>query len=172
MSHIQRLQASVPVRNGGLAIRRAVSLALPAILASAAATSDFQCFILSRCQLSVDKEVSTARTLWCSLIDTPASLRPLESSQRASDTPLLDRARLLAATAAHGSEWIFSLPITAYSLRLSNEAIRVAIGLRLGLPLCEPHPCPCGSVVDARGLHGLSCKRSDGRSTRHQQYVI
>ena len=33
----------------------------------------------------------------------------------------------------------------------------------------KPHPCPCGNVVDARGLHGLSCKRSAGRPTRHQQ---
>ena len=31
------------------------------------------------------------------------------------------------------------------------------------------NPCPCGSVVDARGLNGLSCKRSAGRSTRHRQ---
>ena len=38
-----------------------------------------------------------------------------------------------------------------------------------GLSLCEPHPCPCGSIVDARGLHGLSCKRSAGRSIRLQQ---
>ena len=184
MSDTQWIQASTPVRNGGLGIRRAASLALPAFLASAAATSDLQCSILSRFQLSVDKEVATARTHWRSLIDTPTPLGPLESSRRAWDATLLardlrsveeaassplDRARLLTATAAHGSEWIFALPITACGLRLSNEAIRVAIGLRLGLSLCEPHPCPCGSVVDPRGLHGLSCKRSAGRSTRHQQ---
>ena len=88
--------------------------------------------------------------------------------EEAASSPL-DRARLLAATAALGSEWIFVLPITACGLRRSNEAIRVAIRLRLGLSLCESHPCPCGSVVDARGLHGLSCKRSAGRFTRHQQ---
>ena len=114
----------------------------------------------------------------------PAPLRPLESSQKAWDAPLLartlcsvdeaaasplDRARLLAAKAAHGSELIFALPITAFGLRLNIETIRVTIGLWLGLSLCEPHPCPCGSVVDASGLHGLSCKRSAGRSTRHQQ---
>ena len=28
---------------------------------------------------------------------------------------------------------------------------------------------PCGAGVDSRGLHGLTCKRSAGRSTRHQQ---
>ena len=35
--------------------------------------------------------------------------------------------------------------------------------------LCEPHPCPCGAPVDARGTHGLSCKRSPGGSTQHHQ---
>ena len=57
----------------------------------------------------------------------------------------------------------------AFGLRISNEAVRIAIGLRLGLNICEPHSCPCGGVVDAKGIHGLSCKRSAGRSIRHQQ---
>ena len=26
----------------------------------------------------------------------------------------------------------------------------------LGLPLCVPHPCRCGSLVDAHGLHGFA----------------
>ena len=64
---------------------------------------------------------------------------------------------------------IFEQPITACGLSLSNEAILVAIILQLELSLCERRPCTCGSVVDARGLHGLSCKRSAGCSTRHQQ---
>ena len=166
------------MRNGGLGIRRAASLALPAFLVSAAATSDLQRSIISRCQLSVDEEVITARIL--SLIDIPEPMEHLKSSQRAwdgeglslgggSNIIIVGQSQTACSTAAHGSEWIFALPITAYGLRLSNEAIRVAIGLRLGLSLCEPHHCPCGSVVDVRGLHGLSCKRSAGRSTPHQQ---
>ena len=41
------------------------------------------------------------------------------------------------------------------------------MGLRLGLDLCEPHQCHCGSVVDARGLHSFVCKRAPGRAARH-----
>ena len=52
---------------------------------------------------------------------------------------------------------------------MDDEAIRVAVGLRLGLNICAPHTFPCGANVYARGLHGLACKRSAGRSTRHQQ---
>ena len=50
----------------------------------------------------------------------------------------------------------------------SKQRINQNIGLRLEHLFCEPHPCPCGNVVDERGLHGLSCRRSAGRSTRHQ----
>ena len=61
------------------------------------------------------------------------------------------------------------LSISVCGLSLGDEAIKVAFGLRLGLNICEPHTCPCGVNVDARGLHGLASKRSAGRSTRHQQ---
>ena len=57
MSDIHWLQASIPVKSGGLVIRRAVSLTLPAFLASAVATSDLQSAILSRGIQIVDKEV-------------------------------------------------------------------------------------------------------------------
>ena len=43
------------------------------------------------------------------------------------------------------------------------------MGLRLGVNQCEPHQCPCGKLVDARGTHGLSCKRGTARAIRHYQ---
>ena len=52
-------------------------------------------------------------------------------------------------------------------LRLSDEAIRVAVAPRLGCQACEPHTCACGKPVDARGPHGLSCRRSAPRQQRH-----
>jgi hypothetical protein len=52
---------------------------------------------------------------------------------------------------------------------LDNEAVRVAVALRLGLPLGTPHTCQCGADVDARGLHGLVCKKAQSRIVRHQQ---
>ena len=80
-----------------------------------------------------------------------------------------DKARLIAIWAQHSSEWLFALPISACGLRLGDEAIRVAVVLRLGVNICEPYTYPCGANIDARGLHGLACKRSADRSTRHQQ---
>ena len=81
----------------------------------------------------------------------------------------LDKARLLAIKATHSIDWIFALHIFSCGLRMCDETIRVAVGLRLGLNLCEVHTCSCGALVSARGTHGLSCKRSARRSTCHHQ---
>ena len=40
------------------------------------------------------------------------------------------RARLLVAAAPHSSDWLQTLPISASGLRLENNAVRVAVGLR------------------------------------------
>ena len=89
------------------------------------------------------------------------------TSLLASQTDDYHRARLIAVSAAHSGDWLHALPISACGLRLEDNAIRIAVGLRLGANICEPHQCICGSSVCARGSHGLSCKRSAGRLARH-----
>ena len=37
----------------------------------------------------------------------------------------------------------------------------------MGAPICQPHKCRCGTEVDIFGQHGLSCKFSKGRHSRH-----
>jgi len=60
-----------------------------------------------------------------------------------------------------------AMPITSCVLRLDDEAVRAGVGLRLGLSLCVPHQCQCGSLVNANGTHSFVCKRAPGRTTRH-----
>jgi len=79
-----------------------------------------------------------------------------------------DKARLLSVTSPHSSDWLHALPLSGYGLRLDDHAIHIAVGLRLGANIYEPHQCTCGASVDARGLHGLSCRGGNGRSARHQ----
>ena len=64
LTDFQWIQASLPVRNGGLGIRRVASLAPSAFLASAAATHDLQDEILSRCQAIDDSAVSQILLMW------------------------------------------------------------------------------------------------------------
>ena len=50
---------------------------------------------------------------------------------------------------------------------MDDETLRISVGIRLGAKLCEPHTCICGAQVDFLGLHGLACKKSAGRTSRH-----
>jgi len=60
------------------------------------------------------------------------------------------------------------MPISSCGLRLDDEAVRIGVGLRLGLTLCVPHKCHCGALVDVQGLHCFVCKKAPGRPARHQ----
>ena len=63
--------------------------------------------------------------------------------------------------------WLRVLTISSYELRFDHDAIRVAIGLRLGANLWDSHVCPFGTFVNSRGTHGLSCKRGSSKLARH-----
>jgi len=75
---------------------------------------------------------------------------------------------IIASLAQHSGDWLLALPIANCGLRLDDEAVRVAVGMRLGLSLCVPHSCPCGEQVDAQGLYATVCKKAPGRIARHQ----
>ena len=157
-------------------------LAPSAFLASAAATSSLQLSILPMTQTFQDPHLVATLAVWSSRYTGPEPTGESCTAQKAWDKVAIDagtrlladsfsdeynRARILACQAPHSGDWLHAIPITACGLRLDDEAIRVAIGLRLGIDLCAPHTCPCGHMVDARGAHGLSCRRSVGRITRH-----
>jgi hypothetical protein len=76
-------------------------------------------------------------------------------------------ARLLAVSSPHASDWLNAVPLSSVGLRMDNDVIRIAAGLRIGSSVCSPHTCQCGNFVDARGNHGLACIKSAGRHLRH-----
>jgi len=185
LTDVQWIQASLPVRNGGLDVRRVSSLAPSAFLASAAGTRDLQDMILSKCDASVDSAVDNVLDQWSIAHGQSVVLPPVGSSsakQHEWDKPSIaadiarlsvslpdrhNQARLLAVSAPHSGDWLHALSISSCGLRLDDEAVRVAVGLRLGARLCEPHLCPCGAKVGPEGTHGLACRRSAGRTARH-----
>ena len=161
-------------------------LASSAFLASTAATLPLQNAILSEpIQAAEDPAVSSATTTWTSLTQSSVPVEATRQIQKAWDTPgaatvyqkiladdtntATDIARLKAAATLHAVDWLHAPPITAVELRLSDEGIRIAVGFRLGSRTCQPHSCLCGLMVDAQGLHGLSCRKSAPRQIRHAQ---
>ena len=178
-------QATLPIRWGGLGVRSAVSLAAPAYLASAAKTADLVLHLLPpNMKQAMDASIDVAFQAWQGAVAETAVVPTGVKSgiQRSWDDPccamtaliLLEeapddqsKARLRASQQATSGAWLKALPLPSVGLHLENDTIRIAVGLRLGLTLCEPHVCHCGTQVDARGTHGLACKRSAGRHPRH-----
>ena len=71
------------------------------------------------------------------------------------------RTRLLTVATRESVVWLNVLLVSSLGLHMDNDVIRVAVGLRLGAPLCEPHHClHCQAEVDSLGTHGLSCRYS------------
>jgi len=151
-------------------VRRVSSLALPAFLASAASTLCLQEDILSGCACSDHATLQEYLSEWSSRCGALPDILPPKQPFWDRRGVLADKAvvksslsspsqsaSFLAASSPHSGDWLFVLPIASCGLRLDDEAVRIALALRLGLPLCAPHPCRCGSLVDAHGLHRDLC---------------
>jgi len=186
LNDIQWSQVSLPVNAGGLGIRKASDIALPAYLASAVGSSSLMLQILpSHLRSTNDPTRDLALAAWSLASDfSPAPPETVAFKQKSWDRIIVtktqdhllanatddyDKARLRATFSKNSGDWLNAIPLSSVGLRLDNESIRVAIGFRLGATICEPHICPCGANVDARGTHGLSCqKRTSGRHLRHR----
>ena len=71
LSDTQWIQASLPICDGSLGIRRAASLALSAFLASAAATAPLQHHILAPSTAQPDTAFEAARAAWSNIFNKP-----------------------------------------------------------------------------------------------------
>jgi hypothetical protein len=122
---MQWLQASLPVSKGGLGIRLASQLAPSAFLASAVGTRRLQDDILLRCTdaLTEDISVNEALAVWSGDHNTNAPAQTVAGKQKCWDGPVvelynrlleslpnaIDRARILAVSAPHISDWLHAL---------------------------------------------------------------
>ena len=91
LTDMQWLQASLPVRMGGLGVRRVSSLALPAYLASAASTQQLQGAILSSTQSAGDSVLAAYLAEWQSETGSDMQGDALPGQQSFWDRPGLSR---------------------------------------------------------------------------------
>src|SRR5882757_5984838 len=175
-------RAILPVRWGGLGVRDVSSLALPAFLASSAASAGLVCALLAPLYLHLfSTTVAFAEDAW--RIRCPGVLlpEPRPLAQRWYDDPAcglafgsliagadaVGGASMLAARSPGSGCWLEALPSPSLGLRLGDRELSIAVGLRLGCPVVACHVCICGTPVTADGIHGLSCRKSAGRQSRH-----
>ena len=179
-------QATLPVANGGLGIRRATDIALPAFLSSVAGSQTLMNQLLPHKLHGVsgtnEPSFTAAVSEWQSRTNSTSVQLPFAASQKVWDVPLVKvqevkvlsaapdqtgRARLIAAAAPHSGAFLHARPCSSLGTRLDNSSLRIVVALRLGAPICLPHVCVCGASVDSMGRHGLSCRKSAGRLSRH-----
>ena len=155
LSDIQWTQASLPVRDGGLGIRRVSSLALPAFVASAASTLSLQDDILAGCVKSDSDFLTSCLSVWSDKFGDIPDVLP--TKQPFWDRPgvledkvLVDssmnsahhRASFLAASSQHSGDWLFALPIASCGLRLDDEACKSGSWFEVGFGSLHTTPVP------------------------------
>ena len=164
-----RDQASLPVKAGGLGVRRIEDLALPAYLSSSSAAKALVLQIAPSAAEPFGLLFSAALEAWSvsagNEVDPP--IQPSASLQSSWDTPLVTHAlknllsrasdqdalrlRSVSAEDVGGSEWLGAYPSSICGTLLTDEEIRIAVGLRIGAPIVS-----------------LSCLKSRGRFPRHE----
>ena len=177
-------QATLPVRNGGIRVRRATQLAPSTFLPSVAGCSSLiNQIVPQRLRNTPDLAIAEAVHVWSRGHNQPPPPTPENTKQRMWDGPCVQanfeallstateprsRARLLAAATSESGSWLNAVPASSLGLRMDDDVVRIAVGLHLGAPLCRPHACQlCSAPVDEQAIHGLSCIRSAGRQSRH-----
>jgi len=139
-------QATLPVRDRGLGVRRVSMFALPAFLASAASTLCLQDEILFDCQCRPDDPlVESYMSIWLASFGALPTGN-VSHKQAAWDRPdigaikdelmttradLRQKAVFLAAMALHSDDWLSAVPIASCGLRMDDESVRVAVALGL-----------------------------------------
>ena len=128
---------------------------------------------------------TSARPLFHGMIVTPSGLLPSPRQRpfgsRVAGMLMAAKERLMTSLRAEwrgiyiyiyispeSDAWLNAPPVSSLGLRMDDTAIRTAVGLRVGAPLGQLHQCAhCESEVEQFARHGLSCRHSQGRFSRH-----
>merc|ERR1712079_226392 len=165
----------LPIKQGGLGIRKATDLTLSAFLSSAFSSAHGAAAVLPgdikmenyvdvqealdlwKAQFSEEKEQGlpedvTVQTLW----DQPVFELKYQELLDNQSVPT-EKARLIAAHSEHSSGWLTAVPVPKLGLKLDDRSLQIAVGLHLGVPLCHPYKCgSCGLLVDTTARDGIS----------------
>lgn len=99
-------------------------------------------------------------------------------AQLAHDLPEPRRRMLRELSRKGAAEWLRAWPSQSAGLAVSNETIRFALLMRLGMPMTDPFrrvQCAqlrCTEECDTGGLHALRCRFGRGWTNRHDKIGV
>jgi hypothetical protein len=178
------LQCSLPTRKGGLGLRLTTQLALPAFLSSYYSTKPAwedlvdTAFVSPCIEEGLEKwddanngtrpplDDYHIQSAWDNIQSDLVS----KALNEAEGLPEEDHIRLTNVASKDSSYWLQAIPARQLGTNLDDYHFRLAVGLRLGLPLFPQYNCRCKDrfLVDVFGRHPLSCKASaQSRQKRH-----
>ena len=186
------LQATLPVRLGGLGLRQALVSSPAAFLGSCNSTRQLANRLqnvgtvsLSSSSITTGEDTANV-TITSHLTDcyvSPSNAYGLaqKALQAQIDDKLLsslkdtcslrDRARLNTVASTHAGAWLKAIPNQKLGLTLSKHEFITSTRIWLGIPIFPPHPnalrCVCGQVMDQFGDHALCCEVGPLRTKRH-----
>jgi hypothetical protein len=170
LTDLQWRQSTLPIRFGGLGIRRISDICLPAFLSSINGVKKLVSLLLN----SKDNELNIHHydeALAVGGVANENEIPTIPQFQKNWDNINIkgiiandlifnsprDLARFKALQYRESGSWLHAIPSPNIGTLLDNTSFQVCIGLRLGCNLCTPHICKCNAKVDEIGTHGLSC---------------
>ena len=173
-------RATLLPENGGIGIASVSHMALPCFLSSSSASLPLSISIFPEAEDSVRQ---AALDMWTASARCEPPVGPAEAQTFSWSKPLSSRrvsdleskihdpgeiARFRSGATFESASLFTGLPNSRDGTRLSDDAIEVAVALRLGLQVATPGQCSCGAQLDGKGDHALACRRGVGRHARHR----
>ena len=145
---------------------------MSAYLSSLCGSLDF-CDQIHRSQNAYADQITWSLEAWKLNVSEQTEVPPILSVQRKLTMPPMqyqarqfleknpeENTRLQGLMSPGAGDWLNALPSRALCLQLDDKEFRIAMGFRLGAPVCTTHKCSCCEMVDTLGKHSLVCKKS------------
>ena len=182
------IQATLPMRMGGLGLREATRTAPAAFLGSCRSTRSLAFHLISRdpqglslpdsTLVGEDAAIREFNSLFESSVEENYSQHDLQNvldnaltNHIMANSSLRDQARLNTVRTPHAGSWLRAIPNPKLGLSMTKQECVTACKVWLGLPLfpppCRGIRCICGKVLDEFGDHLLGCGRRALRTKRH-----
>lgn len=168
----QWIQATLPVKRGGLGIRRIEDISLPTFLSSTFGVGTLVSHILNKPDEIAIHSTEAALQKWNSLNNSIPQDQIFQKNwdviniERIINNNLkidskLDMARYQALQHKESGAWMNAFPSSTIGTFMDNNTFRICVALRLGCKICEAHICICGSLVNENGINGKLFKECE-----------